>query len=143
MRVREGCEAAFENAWLEAAATISMLSGNVRQDLVRDTDDTRTYLIISDWTDRTVLEAFGRSEQRDQLMAMIRDLRESAQRNTYELAYSVVGPAGRHLSSHVGGGLIGNPRSSGRAPGPGGQPRPQTPTTPGRPHRSPPRSGGT
>jgi quinol monooxygenase YgiN len=78
---------------LEAAAVISLVSGNARQDLVRDTEDTRTYLIMSDWTDIDALEAFGRSEQRDRLMAAVRDLRDSAERNTYEVRYSVPGRA--------------------------------------------------
>jgi quinol monooxygenase YgiN len=95
MRTRKGSESAFEAAWAEAAAAISKLPGSVRQDLVRDTEDPRTYLIISDWTDRARLDAFGRSRQREQLMAAIRDLRESAERNTYELRYSVAGRAGR------------------------------------------------
>jgi len=89
MRTREGCERRFEAEWLVAAEKISTLDGCLRQDLVRDADDPRSYLIISDWTDREQLDAFGRSEQRDQLMAVIRDLRESAERHTYQVLHSV------------------------------------------------------
>ena len=50
MRTREGCEARFEEAWRTAAAEISRVPGNLRQELVRDADDPRTFLITSDWT---------------------------------------------------------------------------------------------
>jgi quinol monooxygenase YgiN len=89
MRAREGCEQRFEQEWLGAAEQIRTLPGCLRQDLVRDADDPRSYLIISDWADRERLDAFGRSEQRDQLLRVIRDLRESAQRHTYQVLHSV------------------------------------------------------
>jgi quinol monooxygenase YgiN len=91
MRTREGCEQQFEAAWLSAAETISTLDGCLHQDLVRDADDPRSYLIISDWADRERLDAFGRSEHRDRLLEMVRELRESAQRNTYQVLHSVRG----------------------------------------------------
>jgi quinol monooxygenase YgiN len=89
MRARAGCEQRFEAEWLAAAEQIRTLDGCLRQDLVRDADDPRNYLIISDWADRERLDAFGRSEQRDHLLRVIRDLRESAQRNTYQVLHSV------------------------------------------------------
>ncbi|GIH18589.1 hypothetical protein Raf01_67610 [Rugosimonospora africana] len=89
MRAREGCEQRFEAEWLGAAEEIRQLPGCLRQDLVRDADDPRSYLIISDWADRDRLDAFGRSEHRDRLLAMIRELRESAQRHTYQVLHSV------------------------------------------------------
>lgn len=89
MRTREGCEQRFEKEWLDAAEEIKTVDGCLRQDLVRDADDPRSYLIISDWTDRERLDAFGRSEHRDRLMSVIRDLRESAQRTTYHVLQSV------------------------------------------------------
>jgi quinol monooxygenase YgiN len=89
MRTREGCEERFEAEWLSAAEEIRMLAGCLHQDLVRDADDPRSYLIISDWADREQLDAFGRSEQRDRLLKVVRELRESAQRNTYQVLHSV------------------------------------------------------
>jgi quinol monooxygenase YgiN len=91
MRTREGCEQRFEAEWLSAAEKIRMLDGCLRQDLVRDAEDLRSYLIISDWADRERLDAFGRSDHRDQLLRVIRELRESAQRNTYQVLHSVPG----------------------------------------------------
>lgn len=89
MRTREGCEERFEAEWFAAAEEISTVEGCLRQDLVRDADDPRSYLIISDWADRERLDAFGRSDLRDRLLEVIRDLRESAQRTTYHVLRSV------------------------------------------------------
>jgi quinol monooxygenase YgiN len=89
MRAREGCEQQLEAEWLSAAEKIRMLDGCLRQDLVRDADDPRSYLIISDWANRERLDAFGRSEHRDRLLRVIRELRESAQRHTYQVLHSV------------------------------------------------------
>ena len=61
MRAREGCEAAFERAWRSAADEISRIPGNLRQELSRDADDPRAFLITSDWTDQAALDVFGRS----------------------------------------------------------------------------------
>lgn len=89
MRAREGCEQQFESEWLSAAQEIRALDGCLRQDLVRDADDPRSYLIISDWADRDRLDAFGRSEHRDRLLRVVRELRESAQRHTYQVLHSM------------------------------------------------------
>ncbi|MEU8265459.1 antibiotic biosynthesis monooxygenase [Micromonospora sp. NPDC048999] len=89
MRTRQGCEERFEKEWLAAAEEIRALDGCLRQDLVRDADDPRSYLIISDWADRERLDAFGRSAHRDRLLRVIRELRESAQRNTYQVLHIV------------------------------------------------------
>ncbi|MEX5721109.1 antibiotic biosynthesis monooxygenase family protein [Geodermatophilus maliterrae] len=94
MRTREGCEEAFEAAWRRAADEISRVPGNLRQELVRDADDPRTFVITSDWTDRAAVDAFGRSSARETLTEALRDLREDAARNTYEVL-AVVPGAGR------------------------------------------------
>ncbi len=91
MRAVEGSERAFERSLREAMDEISRVPGNLRQDLIRDADDSRTFLIISDWADRTTLEEFGRSRHRDRLMAAVREMRESAERHTYEVVQSVAG----------------------------------------------------
>jgi quinol monooxygenase YgiN len=100
MRTREGCEAAFEAAWRQAAAVIAEVPGNLRQDLLRDADDPRTFLITSDWTDRAAVDAFGRSSARETLTAALRDLREDAARTTYEVL-AVVPGVGRPLEARA------------------------------------------
>ncbi|WJK39264.1 antibiotic biosynthesis monooxygenase family protein [Solwaraspora sp. WMMA2056] len=89
MRTRPGCEQRFEDEWRAIADQIRTLAGCLRQDLLRDADDPRSYLIVTDWADRGRLDAFGRSAQRDRLLRVIRDLRESAQRHTYQVLHSV------------------------------------------------------
>jgi 2-polyprenyl-6-methoxyphenol hydroxylase-like FAD-dependent oxidoreductase/heme-degrading monooxygenase HmoA len=97
MRTREGCEAQFEEAWRQAAAEISKVAGNLRQELVRDADDPRTFLITADWIDRPAVDAFGRSSARELLTTALRDLREDASRSTYEVLYTVDAEKGRHV----------------------------------------------
>lgn len=91
MRTRRGCEQQFEAAWLSVAGEIRELAGCLHQDLLRDADDPQSYLVISDWTDRDRLDAFARSEHRDRLMQVVGELRESAQRHTYQVVHSVQG----------------------------------------------------
>ena len=93
MRTLEGREADFEAAWRRAAAEISRVPGNLRQELIRDADDPRTFLITSDWTDRAAVDGFGRSSARETLTEALRDLREDAARNTYEVLAVVPGEA--------------------------------------------------
>jgi quinol monooxygenase YgiN len=89
MRAREGCEQAFVDAWHRSAQEIRQIPGSVRQDLLVDADDRRSYLIVAEWSDRAALDAFGRSEYRDRLTAALRELRESAERSTYRVLMSV------------------------------------------------------
>lgn len=89
MRAREGCEAQFEQAWRSAADAISRVPGNLRQELIRDAEDPRMFLITSDWSDHAALDEFGRSAARDELTAALRELREHADKNTYQVLHSV------------------------------------------------------
>ncbi len=100
MRAREGCAAEFEAAWHRAASEIARVPGNLRQELVRDADDPRTFLITSDWTDRAAVDAFGRSTARETLTEALRDLREDAARNTYEVL-AVIPGAGRPVEARA------------------------------------------
>jgi heme-degrading monooxygenase HmoA len=91
MRVREGCETQFEAAWRAAAAQIAGQPGNIRQELMRDAGDPRTFLITADWADRAAVDGFGRSSARETLTAALRELREDASRDTYELLATIPG----------------------------------------------------
>ncbi len=99
MRARQGREAEFQTAWARAAAEISRVPGNVRQELSRDLDDSRTFVITSEWIDRAAVDAFGRSDQREALTAGLRDLRDEAARSTYELLSTV--PATKPLPIRI------------------------------------------
>ncbi|MGY1682541.1 FAD-dependent monooxygenase [Geodermatophilus sp. SYSU D01176] len=89
MRARAGCEAEFEAAWHRAAAEIARVPGNLRQELMRDEGDPRWFGIVSDWTDRASVDAFGRSAARETLTEALRDLREDATRSTFTVLATV------------------------------------------------------
>ena len=91
MRVRTGCEEQFEQAWRTAAVQIAEEPGSIRQDLLRDAGDPRTFLITADWADRAAVDAFGRSSSRETLTAALRELREDASRHTYEVLATIQG----------------------------------------------------
>jgi 2-polyprenyl-6-methoxyphenol hydroxylase-like FAD-dependent oxidoreductase/heme-degrading monooxygenase HmoA len=89
MQAREGCEAEFEAAWHRAAVEISRVPGNLRQELMRDEGDPRWFAIVSDWTDRAAVDAFGRSAARETLTEALRDLRDDATRSTFTVLATV------------------------------------------------------
>ena len=91
MRVREGCEEAFERAWRATAEAISRVPGNVGQKMLRETGDGRDVCIVSEWTDLRSLREFGRSTLRDRLTAELRDLRDSCEQEAYETMHTVEG----------------------------------------------------
>ncbi|MFW3171689.1 FAD-dependent monooxygenase [Geodermatophilus sp. CPCC 206100] len=97
LRAREGCEAALEAAWREATAEIRRVPGNLRQELSRDAHDPRTFLLTSDWTDQAAVDAFTCSDAHEALTAALGDLREEADRGTYEVLHTVHGDTGLHI----------------------------------------------
>ncbi|MGF7236035.1 MAG: FAD-dependent monooxygenase [Frankia sp.] len=91
MHARPGREEEFESAWLGAAEVIRTVPGNLRQDLMRDPEIPGQYVIVAEWADRAALDAFGRSSRRDHLTAALRDLRDTAERQTYEVINTLDG----------------------------------------------------
>lgn len=89
MRTLEGCEEEFVDAWRRSAQEISHVPGCLQQDLLADADDPRTYLVVAEWAGRSALDAFGRSEYRDQLTATLRGVRESCERSTYRVLTTI------------------------------------------------------
>lgn len=104
MQVREGREAEFETAWRTAADEISRVPGNLRQELSRDLDDPRAFLIVSDWVDRAAADGFGRSAARESLTAALRDLRDDASSSAFQVLATVPavnGPAVKGLPVRI------------------------------------------
>ncbi|NAZ84805.1 antibiotic biosynthesis monooxygenase family protein, partial [Kineococcus indalonis] len=95
MRARPGCEEEFVAAWRRAAAEISAVPGNLRQELMRSETEERWFAIASDWTDRDAAAAFGRSEARENLTESLRELREDAAREVFTVLDQVEGRAAR------------------------------------------------
>ncbi len=88
MLVRQGREQEFTDAWREAADVIATVPGQVRQELMREAGG-RWFSIVSDWTSREAVDAFGRSAARERLTEALRDLREDAARSTHEVLAAV------------------------------------------------------
>jgi quinol monooxygenase YgiN len=95
MRVRPGCADEFVRAWHRAAASIADTPGQISQELFRDADDPMTFVVAATWADRGRLDAFGRGADRERLTAALRDLRESAERHTYNSVHRVEGSVHR------------------------------------------------
>ncbi len=116
MQVREGSEGAFEAAWARAAAVIAGVPGQLRQQLMRDARDPRSYSIVSDWTDRDSVDAFGRSSARETLTEALRDMREGASRATYSLLATVDADLGAQDRAHEEARQETQPSAGGGAP---------------------------
>jgi quinol monooxygenase YgiN len=84
MRVREGCEGAFEDVWADAAPKIREYPGLLGQSLLREQDQPRTYLIMADWESPAHLDAFEHSPVRQALSAALTPLREAAQKTVLD-----------------------------------------------------------
>lgn len=89
IRVHPGREPEFEQAWRTIAERVRGEPGNVRQTLLRDPNDTSTYMIASDWDSRDAFARFERSPEQDALTAPIRGLRASASMTVMEVVEHV------------------------------------------------------
>jgi heme-degrading monooxygenase HmoA len=91
MRVKEGRERDFEDAWRTIAEEVRRAPGSIRQALLRDPEDQRNFVVTSDWENRDAFTRFERSPEQDNLTAPLRDFRESGQMTVHELLVHVEG----------------------------------------------------
>jgi heme-degrading monooxygenase HmoA len=89
IRVQEGREADFERAWRPIAESVRRNPGNLRQTLLRDPQDRRTFIITSDWVSREAFSRFERSPEQEELTAPLRALRESVRMTVYDVVVHV------------------------------------------------------
>ena len=89
MKVKAGREAEFEGTWRKIAERVRQEPDNIRQALLRDSDDRSSFVITSDWKSREALTRFERSEDQDELTAPLRELRESASMTVHEIVEAV------------------------------------------------------
>lgn len=78
IRVHQGRETEFEQAWRTIAERVRGEPGSIRQTLLRDPNESSTYMITSDWDSHDAFTRFERSPEQDVLTAPIRALRASA-----------------------------------------------------------------
>jgi heme-degrading monooxygenase HmoA len=93
LRLKPGRQRDFEAAWLQVAEVVRQLPGNTHQALLRDTRDSASYVITSDWVDSRSFHEFERSAQQEGLTWALRELRESASMTTYEIVASACAKA--------------------------------------------------
>jgi heme-degrading monooxygenase HmoA len=89
MKVKAGREDEFERAWRVVAARTRLVPGNIRQALLRDPEDSTSFVITSDWESREAFGHFERSTEQDTLTAPLRELRESAKMTIHDLVVHI------------------------------------------------------
>ncbi|WP_231929315.1 FAD-dependent oxidoreductase [Micromonospora inositola] len=57
-RARPGFEHAVESAWRTAAGQIGRLAGNLRQELLLDANDPRSFVVVTEWADESALRGY-------------------------------------------------------------------------------------
>ncbi|GHO65448.1 hypothetical protein KSC_043400 [Ktedonobacter sp. SOSP1-52] len=78
MKVKEGQEGDFEQAWQSVAEYTRGVPGNLRQTLGQSVHDPSLFIITSDWESQDAFHHFERSPEQDRVTAPLRALRESA-----------------------------------------------------------------
>jgi len=78
MKVKEGREQDFEQAWRNVAEHTRRVPGNLRQALLTNQAEPGVFVITSDWEDHAAFRRFERSEEQDILTSPLRVLRESS-----------------------------------------------------------------
>jgi heme-degrading monooxygenase HmoA len=91
MKVKAGREAEFEPAWRAVAERARLAPGNLRQALMRDSEDRASFVVTSDWESREAFSRFERSPEQDDLTAPLRELRESARMTVHDLLAHIEG----------------------------------------------------
>lgn len=85
MKVRPGAEEEFVRAFSAIAETVRDHPGSVRQTLVRDPEDPRSFVVMTDWVSRDAFTGFEQSAAQDELTAPLRALRESSRMAVYDV----------------------------------------------------------
>lgn len=89
MKVKEGREQDFEQAWRRVAEHTCHVPGNLRQALLVDQGEPGVFIITSDWEDHESFRCFERSEIQDILTSSLRAMRESSQMSIQTLVTHV------------------------------------------------------
>jgi heme-degrading monooxygenase HmoA len=89
MAVSQDRHGEFRRAWHDVAERAQLVPGIVRQMLLRDSEDPAAFVIASDWESDKAFQAFERSDEQDDLTAPLRELRQSAHQQVYEIVDSV------------------------------------------------------
>ncbi|GAA4571593.1 hypothetical protein GCM10023176_32620 [Micromonospora coerulea] len=76
LRARPGCEQAVQSAWRAVAGQVGGLAGNLRQELLLDADDARSFVVVTEWADEAALRDYRNGPVAARFADAVRPLRE-------------------------------------------------------------------
>ncbi|MEV0723838.1 FAD-dependent oxidoreductase [Micromonospora purpureochromogenes] len=85
IRARPGCEDAVAAAWRAVAGQVGELPGNLTQALLLDTDDPRSFVVVTEWTDESALRRYENGPVAARFSAAVRPLREPPSADSYRV----------------------------------------------------------
>ncbi|MEU8607691.1 antibiotic biosynthesis monooxygenase family protein [Actinoplanes sp. NPDC048791] len=94
MHVRPGLEADFEKAWLAVGNVITEHPANLGQWLMRATDESSVYYIISDWVDEPQFRRFELSDAHVAHRRQLHPFRSGGSMATMQVLHGFPGRAG-------------------------------------------------
>ncbi|GAB3184987.1 2-polyprenyl-6-methoxyphenol hydroxylase-like FAD-dependent oxidoreductase [Micromonospora palomenae] len=92
IRARPGCEDAVAAAWRAVAGQVGELPGNLVQALLRDADDPRSFVVVTEWTDESALRGYENGPVAARFSAAVRPLREPPSADSYQVMRDPGGP---------------------------------------------------
>ncbi|NIH79675.1 FAD-dependent oxidoreductase [Amycolatopsis viridis] len=91
LRARPGAEGAIEAAWRTVSARIGALAGNRRRELLRDADDPRSFVVVTEWADERALRDYRGGPVAADLAAAFRPLRQMCGDEAFHVLDTVAG----------------------------------------------------
>jgi heme-degrading monooxygenase HmoA len=97
MRIRDGMEHAFEQAWASVGTVITGHDANLGQWLSRSDDEPGVYYIISDWVDEPRFREFERSQAHVEHRTKLHPFRDGGTMTTMHVVFHMPGAAAEGL----------------------------------------------
>ncbi|SCF79730.1 antibiotic biosynthesis monooxygenase [Streptomyces sp. Ncost-T10-10d] len=85
IRITEGHEAEFEELWRAHAETVSRFSDNHGQQLLRQTSESGSYTVLTDWTDEPSFRAFEQSPEQQAYLKRLWAIRAGGEMQLLEV----------------------------------------------------------
>ncbi|MFI8520742.1 antibiotic biosynthesis monooxygenase family protein [Streptomyces sp. NPDC085481] len=82
--ITPGHEAEFEELWLAHAETVRRFPDNHGQQLLRQTGETGSYTVLTDWTDEPSFRAFERSDEQQAYLRRLWAIRAGGEMHLLE-----------------------------------------------------------
>ncbi|HKS49977.1 MAG TPA: FAD-dependent oxidoreductase [Amycolatopsis sp.] len=88
IRAWPGCENAVESLWRSFAGQIGGLPGNLLRDLLVDTADRRSFVVVTEWADDAALRGYENGPVARRFADAVRPLCETAGADSYRVMHS-------------------------------------------------------